>query len=69
MVQPRNCWGSFYIVDTVLDKPMEYFDKSEDDEHSDELDIELISKDGHSQASLHDCLTDPVIYSFHLRLP
>ena len=47
---------------------MENFHKCENDKHGNKFDIKFVSEYGHSQASFHDSLTDPVIYSFDLRL-
>lgn len=67
MVQPRDCWCCFYVVYTVLHKPVKHLDKGEDDEHSNKFNVELVSEYSHGQAGLHNSLTDPVIYPFHLR--
>jgi len=47
---------------------MEDFDERENDKHGDKVNIEFISEYCHGQASLHDSLTDPVIYPFNLGL-
>ena len=47
---------------------MEYFDERQSHKHGHELNVELVSKNGHSQTSLHDCLTDPFVHPFNLRL-
>ena len=50
-------------------RPMQYLDKGEHGEHGAELDIELLTENGHCQACLHDRLTDAVIDALDLGLP
>ncbi len=69
MGQPRDCGSGFNVVHSVLHQPVEDLDEGQDREHGHEIDIELVAKDGHGQAGLHDCLADSVVDALYLGLP
>lgn len=55
-----------YKLNSVLGKPVKDLEEEQQPEHQNEVGVEVVSKNGHGQTRLNDCLSDAEVQALHL---